>query len=76
MTISLRCQRTGTWPAAPKIDGDQTPELQEPTLYRLVRHVGSSLRQQILDVTKRQREPSIEPYRMLDDFRQKTTSLE
>jgi hypothetical protein len=64
------------WTATSKIAGDQTPELQKPAPDRLIRNVDATLCQQFLDVAKRQREPGIEPNRMLYDHRRKAMSLE
>jgi hypothetical protein len=64
------------WTATSKIAGDQTPELQKPAPDCLIRNVDATLCQQFLDVAKRQREPGIEPNRMLYDHRRKAMSLE
>ena len=66
--------RAGT--ATSKIAGDQTPDLQKLAPDRLIRNVDATLCQQFLDVAKRQREPGIEPNRMLYDHRRKAMSLE
>ena len=58
------------------ITGDQPPELQKPAPDGLVRNVDAALCQQLLDIAKRQREPGIEPDRMLDDHRRKAMPLE
>ena len=44
--------------------------------HRLVRDIDATPGQQLLDITKRQREPRIEPDRMLNDFGRKTMALE
>ena len=48
---------TGVRPTVAKNTRDQPGELQKPAAYRLVRDVDATLSQQILDITKRQREP-------------------
>ena len=67
---------TGARTAAPQIAGNQSPKLQEPTPNCLVRNIDATLGQHVFDITKRQREPAIEPDRVLDDLRWKTMSLE
>ena len=66
----------GMRPVPAKITGNQPAELQKSAAYPLVRDVDATLGQQILDITKRQREPGIEPDRVLDDHRRKAMSLE
>ncbi len=68
--------RARAWAATSKIAGDQAPELQKPAPDRLIRNVDATLCQQFLDVAKRQREPGIEPNRVLDDHGRKAMSLE
>ena len=68
--------RTGTQAAAAKIARDQSAELQEPASNRFARNFDATLGQQILDITKRKREPGVEPDRMLDDLGRKTMSFE
>ncbi len=68
--------RTGARTAAAKIARNQSAELQEPASNRFVRNIDATLGQQILDITKRKREPGVEPYRMLDDLGRKTMSFE
>ena len=67
---------TGARTAAAKIACNQPAKLQEPASNRFVRNIDSTLGQQILDITKRQREPGVEPDRMSDDLGWKTVSLE
>ncbi len=67
--------RTGARTAAAKIARNQSAELQEPASNRFVRNIDATLGQQILDITKRKREPGVEPYRMLDDLGRKTMSF-
>ncbi len=59
-----------------KIASDQPPEFQEPAPDRLIRNVDATLGQQILDIAKRQGEPSVEPNRVLDNHGRKAMSLE
>ena len=68
--------RTGARTAAAKIDGDQSAEFQEPASYGLVRYINATFGQQVLDITKRQGEPSVKPDRVLDNLRRKPMSLE
>lgn len=68
--------RAPAWTAASKIGGDQTPELQKPAPYRLIRNVDATLGQQFLDVAKRQCKSGIERDRVLDDNWRKAMSLE
>ncbi len=44
---------------APKIDGHQPPEFQEPAPHRFVRYIDATFGQQVLDITKRQGEPGV-----------------
>ena len=67
---------TGARTAAAKIARNQSAELQEPASNRFVRNIDATLGQQILDITKRKREPGVEPHRMLDDLGRKTMSFE
>ena len=67
---------TGARTAAAKIDGDQSAEFQEPASYGLVRYINATFGQQVLDITKRQGEPSVKPDRVLDNLRRKLMSLE
>ena len=67
--------RTGARTAAAKIDGDQSAEFQEPASYGLVRYIDATFGQQVLDITKRQGEPSVKPDRVLDNLRRKPMSL-
>src|SRR6266702_376818 len=55
------------WPTLPEAAADGRPELQHPPADALVGHVESSLRQQVLDVPVAQREPDVQPHRVLDD---------
>ena len=55
-------------PRTADIRCDRRPELQEPPPDRLVGCVNPSLGQQFLDIPKGRREPSIEPYRVADDY--------
>ena len=55
---------------------EQSAELQEPASNRFARNFDATLGQQILDITKRKREPGVEPDRMLDDLGRKTMSFE
>ena len=68
--------RTGARTAAAKIARNQSAKLQEPASNRFVRNIDATLGQQILDITKRKREPGVEPDRMSDDLGRKTVSLE
>ncbi len=68
--------RTGARTTAAKIARNQSAELQEPASNRFVRNIDATLGQQILDITKRKREPGVEPDRMLDDLGRKTMSFE
>ena len=68
--------RTGARTAAAKIARNQSAELQEPASNRFVRNIDATLGQQILDITKRKREPGGEPDRMLDDLGRNAMSLE
>ena len=68
--------RTGTRTAAAKIARDQSAELQEPASNRFARNFDATLGQQILDITKRKREPGVEPDRMLDNLGRKAMTLE
>jgi len=67
-----------TWPrpATATIASNQQPELQKPAPDGLVRNVNAPLCQQFLDIAKRQREPGVEPNRVLDDHRWKAMPLE
>ena len=62
--------------AAAKVDGDQPLEFQEPAPYRFVRYIDATFSQQILDITKGQRESGVKPDCVLDNLRRKTMSLE
>src|SRR5208337_4539296 len=50
------------------------PEMIHPTSDCLVRNCNSALREQILDVTKAEREPEIEPDRLVNDLRREPIS--
>src|SRR4029077_5570027 len=50
------------------------PEMIHPASHCLVRNCNSALGEQILDVTKAQREPEIEPDRLVDDLRREPIS--
>ncbi len=67
------CVRART--AVAKIASDQPAKLQKPAPDRLVRDVDATLGQQFLNIATRQREPGIEPNRVLDDHRRKAMSL-
>lgn len=51
----------GARTAASKVPGNHAPELEKPPPDRLIRNVDAALRQQILDIAGRQREPGTEP---------------
>src|ERR1700691_4572974 len=48
--------------------GDHRPEVVHPAAHGLVRDRDPALREQILDVTKAEREPEIEPNRLMYDL--------
>jgi hypothetical protein len=48
--------------------GDHRPEVVHPAAHGLVRDRDAALREQILDVTKAEREPEIEPNRLMYDL--------
>src|SRR5271169_6158586 len=54
--------------------GNRWPEMIDPTADCLVRNDNSALREQILDVAEAQREPYIEPNRLLNDLGRETVS--
>ena len=64
------------WTATSQIAGDQATKFEKPAPDRLIRNVDATLCQHFLDVAKRQREPGIEPNRVLYDYRRKAMSLE
>ncbi len=66
----------GARTAAAKIDRNRSAELQESASNRFVRNIDATLGQQVLDITKRKREPGVEPDRMLDNLGRKTMSFE
>ena len=49
----------------PQMRGDHWPEVVHPAAHGLVRDRDAALREQILNVTKAQREPEIEPNRLM-----------
>src|SRR5260221_4576877 len=54
--------------------GEHRPEVVHPAEHGLVRNGDPALREQILDVTKAECEPQIEPNRLMDDLRQEPIS--
>src|ERR1700689_4873750 len=54
--------------ALAQIRGDHRPEVVHPAAHGLVRDRDPALRKQILDVTKAEREPEIEPNRLMYDL--------
>src|ERR1700693_5896315 len=54
--------------ALAQMRGDHRPEVVYPAAHGLVRDRDPALRQQILDVTKAEREPEIEPNRPMYDL--------
>ena len=48
--------------------GDHRPEVVEPAAHGFLRDRDPALREQILDVTKAECEPEIEPNRLIDDL--------
>src|ERR1700722_14158068 len=54
--------------------GDRRPEVVHPRAHGLVRHRDPALCKQILDVTKAQCEPEIEPNRLIYDLRREPIS--
>jgi hypothetical protein len=60
--------------ALAEMRGDHRPEMVHPASDGLVRDRDPTLRQQILDVAKAQREPEIEPNRLMDDLRREPIS--
>src|ERR1700722_4709967 len=54
--------------ALAQMRGDHRPEVVHPAAHGLVRDRDPALRKQILDVTKAEREPEIEPNRLMYDL--------
>src|ERR1700689_3468057 len=54
--------------ALAQIRGDHRPEVVHPAAHGLVRDRDPALRKQILNVTKAEREPEIEPNRLMYDL--------
>src|SRR3984957_9325611 len=54
--------------ALAQMRGDHRPEVVHPAAHGLVRDRDPALRKQILDVTKAEREPEIEPNRLINDL--------
>src|ERR1700729_1737547 len=62
----MRPQRPrAVWTALAQMRGDHRPEVVHPAAHGLVRDRDAALREQILNVTKAQREPEIEPNRLM-----------
>ena len=59
--------RVGPWVAFAQIRGDDRPEMIHSAPDRFVRDRNPPFRQQIFDIAKAQREPKIEPNRLLND---------
>ena len=76
ITISSRCQRAlargRLWRRFRAI----SRPIFKPAPHRLIRNVDAPLGQRFLDIAERQREPSIEPDRVLDDFGREAMPLE
>src|ERR1700688_4168929 len=60
--------RMGFRTALAQMRGDHRPEVVHPAAHGLVRDRDPALRKQILDVTKAEREPEIEPNRLMYDL--------
>ena len=54
--------------------GDHRPEVVEPAAHGFLRDRDPALREQILDVTKTECEPEIEPNRLMYDLRREPIS--
>jgi len=54
------------WPALADPCGIGAAELERPSTHRLVRHIDTALREQVLDIAVAQGEPNVEPNRVLD----------
>jgi hypothetical protein len=63
--------RMGLRPAFAQVRRDHWPEMVYPAPNGLVGDHDPAFRQQIFDVAEAQREPEIEPDRVLDDFGRK-----
>src|SRR5208282_3036892 len=59
--------------ALPQMRGDHRPEVIHPAAHGLVRDGDPALSEQILDITKAECEPEIEPDRLMYDLRRKPT---
>jgi hypothetical protein len=59
--------RAGHRPEASQVAGDSRPELPDPAAHGLVGHVDTALGHELLSIPVTQREPKIEPDRVLDD---------
>ena len=66
----------GAGTQAPQFGGDGRTEFQEPAPCHFVGHVDTTLRQDLLDVAVRQREPGVEPNRATDDSGREAVALE
>ena len=54
-------------PAFTQVRRNGGPEMVHPAAHRLMGHHDPALRQQVLDIPEAQREPDIQPDRVLDD---------
>ena len=59
-----------------RLRGKHLAEPVPPEPHRLMANVDATFGQQVLDITKRQGEPSVKPDRVLDNLRRKPMSLE
>ena len=55
-------------PALSQVRCDERPEMIHPASDRLIRDPNRALREQIFDVAQAQREPELEPNRLLNDL--------
>ena len=62
------------WTALAQTRGDHRPEVVHPAAHDLVRDRDPALRKQILDVAEAEREPQIEPNRLMYDLRREPIS--
>src|ERR1700738_2862736 len=66
----------GAWAGVCAVRCDHRPEMVHPAAHRLIGDQDAAFRQQIFDVARAQREPNIEPDRLLDDFGREPVPLE
>src|SRR6185295_16997894 len=58
----------GAGPAPAQLVGVGLPELGTPAPDRLITHHDTTYKHQLLDLTKAQREPKVQPHAMVDDL--------